>query len=165
LKTTLPDIIQRLDKFGGKLRIMSDASARKHANGAKKEIQDGLKSMNLVTPPLKSRTIRAKARKGYSQPSAPLLATQQLSLSLTVRKLPSGGYRLAPHGQHAGGISNQALFQIHEYGAKITDGFGKGISITIPARFPFRAGVNRYNRKIGNDKPRLTRQMKEALTR
>lgn len=160
----LPELAKNLRSLAGHSRIAADTSAKRHANGLRDTIQNGIRKQNLVTPKLAARTVAMKRRKGMPAPRAPLYGWGDLMGSLRVFKLKKG-YRLAPAGQHPSGLSNQALWQIHEYGATVSNGFGKGILINIPARFPMRKGMNRYNRSEEKKKAiaDFKKEMKKVL--
>jgi hypothetical protein len=160
----LPEVAKNLRSLAGFSRIAADASAKRHTKKLKETIIKGIKKQNLVTPRLSPATVAKKRRDGMPAPNAPLYGIGDLVNSLRSFKIKNG-YRLAPSGEHHSGMSAQRLWQIHEYGATVENGFGKGIFIKIPARFPMRRGIERYKRSVEkrDEELRFLKEFKKKL--
>ena len=129
--------IRRLPKL---VNNVMDASVKRDITNVITEYKAGIKRNNFNLEVLKPRTVRKKQRKGYPKPRNPLYGmgeSQKNSLinALAFRKIKNG-YRLyrrrAKH--HEANLPLNVLLAIHEHGAIIKNGFGKGILIRIPPR-------------------------------
>jgi hypothetical protein len=139
--------LQRLPKFVGD---MAETVTRKDAEGLVEEYKKGIRDNTFNLEPLKPNTIKAKKRQGYSRPYTPLYGKgnnvkNSLINIFKIKKIPKG-YKVymsrAKH--HKAGISLRWLFRIHEEGAIIKNGFGKGIYIRIPPRPTRKKAFDRF---------------------
>lgn len=136
----LKAIQSRLRRLPELVNGAMDASVKRDIINTIKEYQDGIENDDFGLEALTSNTVRAKIRKQYPKPRTPLYGkgkSQKNSLinALAFRKIKNG-YRLyrrtAKH--HEADLPLNILLLIHENGAIIKNGFGKGIYIRIPPR-------------------------------
>jgi hypothetical protein len=146
----LGSIAQRIRFFPKRVKGVSLSASKAHLSGVLSTIKDGLLSSNLVTPPLRPITLEMKKKQGKPRIKTPLVGwglqkVDSMINGLKVKKV-NGKIRLTPSGTHYSGKPQALIWSVHEYGAIVTNGFGKGILIRIPPRFPIRRGVQRYLR-------------------
>jgi hypothetical protein len=125
-----------------------------------RRFHDGIKYDRLGLEPLRPRTISRKAALGYDRPGTPLYgmgdseAERSYINMLRIRKA-GRKYTVAPsramHWDRK--VSLKRLFEVHEYGATITDGFGKGIFIRIPPRPALRKAYGSLVRWMSRREP------------
>jgi len=136
----LKAVYARLKRLPRLVNNAMDASIKRDVSNVIKEFQKGIKRNNFNLEPLKQSTIKSKRSKGYPKPKTPLYGmgeSQKNSLinALAIRKIKNG-YRLyrrrARHWK--ADLPLNVLLAIHEQGAIIKNGFGKGILIRIPPR-------------------------------
>jgi hypothetical protein len=146
----LRSLAQKLRYFPKNIKGVSVEASKAHAVGVKDTIKTGLLQMNLVTPPLKPSTLEIKKRQGKPRIKTPLVGWGLQRIDSMINGLKvikrNGKYRLSPDGTHYSGKRQALIWSVHEYGAIITNAFGKGITVRIPPRFPLRKGVQRYLR-------------------
>jgi hypothetical protein len=148
--------LQRFPQFVGSVAV---EASKTRALGVRKTIQDGLRKSNLVRPALAPITIHLKRLRGYSRIRTPLMGRGgkgSMIEGLGISKVKNG-FRLAPTGKHHSGLSQRAIWMIHELGATVrpsprfrrflaSQGFfiRNETVFRIPARRPMRQGFNRY---------------------
>lgn len=129
--------IKRLPKL---VNNALDAQTKKDIINVINEYKEGIKRNNFNLEALKDSTKKAKKRAGLPKPNTPLYGKGEsrknsLINALSFRKIKNG-YRLyrrkAKH--HSADLTLDVLLSIHENGAIIKNGFGKGIFIRIPPR-------------------------------
>jgi len=105
--------------------------------------QSNIRANALGVRRLKAKTVKAKQRLGYTRPDVPLYGLgdddpHTFINMMRVFKIKDG-YRVAPGRKrhHKSKLTLKELFNVHEYGCTISNGFGKGIRIRIPARSTF----------------------------
>jgi hypothetical protein len=74
-----------------------------------------------------------------------------------------GNHHPDPDRPDAKPISLRALFDVHEYGTTISNGFGRGIVIRIPPRPAMRYAYRRYMAERAKQDPAL--RMRAAIAR
>lgn len=129
--------IRRLPKLVNK---SMDSAIKKDVVSMIHEFQEGIRRNNFDLERLKAATIKAKVKKGYDRPRSPLYGAgdsekNSLINALAIRKIKNGWRiyrRTAKH--HEADLPLNVLLSIHEHGALIANGFGKGIFIRIPPR-------------------------------
>lgn len=116
--------------------------------------QKNVRTDALGVKRLKVKTIKAKRIKGFPKPAVPLYGlgdgdTHTYINMMRIYKIKNG-YRVRPGRKkhHESKLSLKDLFQVHEFGATITNGFGKGILIRIPARPTFFLSYKTYLEKM-----------------
>ena len=156
--------VQRLPQLGiGMMR----AKAKKDAKGVIKLFQDGIKNRSLRLKPLKPETVAEKERKGWSKPNNPLygiglddpntyinaLEVVEKGNRLFIVQPKKKMHRADPDNPGKKRIRLDQLFDVHEYGTVIANGFGRGIFIRIPARPALRYAYRAYLRKRLREDP------------
>jgi hypothetical protein len=146
-KLTVAKLVQRIDMMQNKTKQTVETTAENRANAIIKLFKKKLKSGDFI-PGLKRATIKAKARKGMTQPQTPLYGwgeTEKNSMynGLKPRRLGWGKWEVKPNGKHIDGKTKkmmpmQMLFAIHETGATLKNG-GR-----IPARKPIQRTVQDF---------------------
>jgi len=165
--STVNAIQKRLARLPKLVRGAVDTSLKRDSQNMIRAFQDGIEKNNFSLEPLKAATIRQKIRKGYRLPKSPLYgkgygAKNSLINALGIRKI-KGGYRVyrrrAMH--YEAGIPLNMLLAIHEQGATITNGFGRGILIRIPPRPVVGKAFARTMRERRNREP--SRKIRMAI--
>ncbi len=139
--------------------------ARKHAEGHKKTLVNGLRDGSLVK---KQSELTRKIRQKTGRSGEALFGQRSMIRGLKVRKT-ARGYLHGPVGKHKSGMSQKKVWSIHELGARIKitpkmrlafvrflgalgllDGDSRPKSrkriIRIPARQPMKRALNEYLR-------------------
>jgi len=152
-------IRSRLRRLPKLVNEVYDASTKKDVQGVIEEYKKGIKRNNFGLTKLKASTVSDKVRKGFSKPQTPLYRageSQKNSLinALAFRKIKNG-YRLyRRRAKHwAADLPLNVLLAIHEHGALIKNGFGKGILIRIPPRPVVDKAIIRYLKKKKKGEP------------
>jgi hypothetical protein len=134
------------------------AKAKHDAQRVIEVFQDGISQQNLRLQRLKPATIKKKAERGWMQPTTPLYGIGFDDSNTYVNMLEvvnvgdrkwavrpkKGLHRIDPDEPQKKRIPLKVLFDVHEYGATITNGFGRGIFIRIPPRPALRYSYRRY---------------------
>ncbi len=153
LSQTPTAIQQRISRLPRLVIALMEARAKKDAVGFERTFREGIQGNLLRLKPLKPATVAAKERQGFSWPEYPLVgegADDERSYSnmMQIKKLNDRWVVKPRAGMHHGGtISLKDLFDVHEYGATIVNGFGKGILIRIPPRSAARQAFRGYMRQ------------------
>jgi hypothetical protein len=148
---------------------MLKAHAKRDAKGIIKYFQDGLKDKTLRLKPLRPATVKAKKKKGWALPRNPLygigLDNPRTYINMLevidkgnrawVVKPKRGLHRQDPDDPKKKRLTLKQLFDIHEYGVNISNGFGRGIPIRIPARPALRYAYRKYMAQRSKDDPTL----------
>lgn len=175
VKMKLSSNMQAVEQRIKKLPEYGTASVKTHVKGQAleliKEFKKGISEESFGLAPLKPATVSAKSRRGYSQPSTPLLGKglkdkyKSYVSSLRLRELKKG-YKVAPSvGRHwSGKISLKQLFMIHEHGCTIKRG---ETLIRIPARPAFLLAYQKVmaNRRKIDFSKKVRRAMTEYVNR
>jgi len=158
--------IRRLPKL---VEGVFDSSTKKDVIAVINEYKKGIKRNNFGLTPLSPNTVKKKQAEGKPKPRTPLYGegeSQKNSLinALAFRKIKNG-YRLyrrrARH--HESDLPLNVLLSIHEQGALIKDGFGKGILIRIPPRPVVDKAIVRALSKKKKNEPSAS--VKKAINR
>ena len=150
--------VQRLPQLG---IGMMKASAKRDAKGVIKEFRDGIKNQTLRLRKLKPATVDRKGAKGWKQPGTPLygigfddpktyvnmLEVVNRGNRMFVVQPKKGLHRSDPSEPGKKRMELKDLFDVHEYGTVISNGFGRGIMIRIPPRPALRYAFRLYMRK------------------
>lgn len=147
---------------------MLKTAAKRDAQGVIDLFKDGIENSTLRLRKLKPRTVDEKARKGYQLPGTPLYGVglddpKTYINMLEVRNVGNRQYEVLPkkgfHHQEPDDtrtpIKLKDLFDVHEYGTVIANGFGMGILIRIPARPALRYAYRLYMRLRAKADPAL----------
>lgn len=147
--------VQRLPRvLIGKLK----AAAKTDAQNVITVFQQGIETRSLHLQALRPRTIEEKERKGFLLPLHPLYGVglederSYINMLEVVNKgdrmwvvQPKKGYHHKdPDHPEKRELLLKDLFDVHEYGTVITNGFGKGIFIRIPPRPALRYAYRKY---------------------
>ena len=155
----LRSIAQRLRYFPKFIQELKIQASKSHLINLKKTIVDGLLKANLVSPPLKPKTIETKKRQGKPRIKTPLIGWGLYVDNSMINglKIINKGKKffLTPVGNHYSGESQKLIWAVHEFGAIVKNAFGKNITVRIPPRLPLRRGKQRY----------LKSQMKEKVNK
>lgn len=144
-----------------------DSSTKKDVENVIKEYKKGIKRNNFNLEPLKAATVMQKRGKGLPKPTTPLygkgeLEDNSLINALAYRKIKNG-YRLyrrrAKH--YEADLPLNVLLAIHEQGALIKNGFGRGILIRIPPRPVVDKAIIRVLQKKKKGEP--TSKVRKAI--
>ncbi len=153
--------IRRLPRLG--IELM-EAGARGACLAVRDRFQEGLERDDLRLRRLKPRTVASKEARGLDRPEHPLYALgldepDSYANSQEVAKVGEHRWVLRTrdvwhHGKRRPGDREQRrirlsdLFDVHEYGVTITNGFGRGVLIRIPARPARRYAYRRVARGL-----------------
>jgi hypothetical protein len=149
--------IARLPKLYAKA---AEAGARYMAEELVRNFHDGIVDDTLGLEPLRPRTVSRKGALGYDEPGTPLYgmgdAESERSYANMMR-ISRKGTKFVVRPSRALHWSKKVplstMFRVHEYGATITDGFGKGIFIRIPPRPAFRYAYDKLMRRLERRDP------------
>lgn len=165
-------------------RIVRDSQvksqARKHAEGHKKTLVNGLKDGSLVK---KQSAMTKKIRRATGRSGEALYGQRSMIRGLKIRQTRDG-YLMGPIGKHKSGMSQKAMWGLHENGAriKITPKMrlafvrllgalgllgdsrprSKKRIIRIPARQPMLRSLNNYLR--GEARKQVDRETRKLVT-
>jgi hypothetical protein len=141
---TLQDQIRDIKRFRNNVDRVSSIASKKFLEALRLQIVEGLLKSNLVSPPLKQKTIDSKIRKGMPRPKTPLLGwylrVNSMVNGLQIKKIGKK-FTLEPTGVHHSKKKQILLWMVHEYGAVIQKG---DKLIKIPPRKPFKKGYQRF---------------------
>jgi hypothetical protein len=158
--------IQRLPKL---VEEFVDANLKMDAENMVANFKEGIEKNNFRLIPLKPATVRKKQRQGLPKPKTPLYGKgrghkNSLINALGIRKVKNG-YRVyrrrAKH--YKANMSLRKLLAIHEQGALVENGFGRGILIRIPARPVVRKAFERTLNQRAKREP--TSKVRAAIRR
>lgn len=151
--------IRRLPKM---MIGLMEAGTQNACTAVNMRFQVGIINKRLRLTPLKPETIRRKAAAGGERPDAPLYFlgfTEPNSYAnmMEIVKTRPRQWTLRPRDEFHHGKRTPAdppkeqirlpdLFDVHEYGATITNGFGRGIYIRIPPRPALRYAYHAWLR-------------------
>jgi hypothetical protein len=166
-------------------KIVLDAietSAKKRAIEVIEIFHDGIKNDELGLEPLRDTTISRKEALGQAQPETPLYGwgdddeekmtyanMMRITRDANGRKYwvrPAEGFHHQTQEDIEAGrkpIKLADLFQVHEYGRTIENGFGRGILIRIPPRPALHVAYNTLMRKL--KRTENTKMVKEAIVK
>lgn len=138
-----------------------------HADGFIKVLWNGLRTNSLVSPKLKQSTISIKTKQGKPYIHTPLVGMGDHDKKSMVNglrpKKTKTGIKIVPQGKHYSGVDQKLIWNVHENGATIKNGFGKGIIIKIPARHPLREALRKY---LGSkEKTEANKKVKKEILR
>jgi len=155
-------IRQRIHRLP-KLSIgMMEARAKKDAKAVERGFREGIQADLLHLRRLKPGTIAAKEREGMISPSTPLFGLgpedeRAYSEMMQVKKVGNRMWVVKPKPgkHHSSELTLRQLFDVHEYGCTITNGFGRGILIRIPPRSAMRTAYRGYIRQMSKLDPSM----------
>ena len=163
--------IERLPKLTGDAL---ESYAKKNALALVRLFHDGIKKDQLGLWPLKDRTIATKAAAGFEEPESPLYGAGDEEPDRSYSNMleatrgtkawfvrPKSGYHWSKKGRKR--IKLADLFSIHEYGATIMNGFGKGIIIRIPPRPALTYAYKKLLGKLKREEP--SKKVREAMVK
>lgn len=160
--TNFEAVRSRLRRLPKLVNSAMDSSTKKDVVSVIEAYQNGIRKNNFRLHPLTIFTINRKKAKGLTKPKTPLYGegdSEKNSLinALAFRKLKNG-YRLyrrkAKH--YEADLTLEELLLIHEHGAIIKNGFGRGVVIRIPPRPVVDLAMNRALRKKKKGEPDKT---------
>jgi hypothetical protein len=168
--------IRRLPQLGVGLM---EAGARSMCLAVRDRYQQGLEQADLRLRPLRPTTVASKGARGLEAPEIPLYGMgmeepHALINAMEVVKVAEHRWALRPrdawhHGKGEPGdaprhrIRLRELHDVHEYGATIANGFGRGVLIRIPPRPALRYAYRRVARGIAR-RDRVT-DVRDAMGR
>jgi hypothetical protein len=134
------------------------AQAKRDARNVVKIFRWGIINNRLHLKRLKPDTVNSKERSGMQSPATPLLGVGEADPRTYVNMLevanvgnrmysvrPKPGFHYPdPDRPDAEPVKLSVLFDVHEYGTTIANGFGRGIVIRIPPRPALRYAFRRY---------------------
>lgn len=144
-----------------------DSSIQRDVKNVIEEFQKGIRRNNFNLEALSPRTVRKKKSQGMPKPTTPLYGMgdskkNSLINALAFRKIKNG-YRLyrrrAKHWK--ADLPLNVLLAIHENGAIIENGFGRGILIRIPPRPVVDLAIKRMLGKKKKGEP--SREIRKAI--
>lgn len=118
--------------------------------------RDGIRSGSFGLERLKPATVSRKEALGYERPESPLYGRGGDKSYSECLRLRRDGTRFAvgpSRGKHWSGVPLDLLFYVHENGATVRDGFGKGVQIRIAPRPAFRLSYERLMRRLEREDP------------
>jgi len=171
--------IQRLPKIG--LEVIK-TSAKRDAIALIEIFHDGIKNRRFGLVALMPATISRKEAQGMTQPETPLYGTgdedqEKTTYANMMRITQDDGKRkffIRPadenhyqteedRGAGRKPIKLTDLFQVHEYGRTIENGFGMGILIRIPPRPALHTAYNTLLRQ--KKRKERTKMVREAIVK
>jgi hypothetical protein len=137
---------------------MADGAAltlrQRDANAMILNFRTGIATNSFRLTPLRQATIRQKKRKGYRKPSTPLYGLGfegpwTYIKALKKYKMSRGYVVRFSSRRHHGGLTEEELFQVHEYGAVIRS--KSGLPFRIPPRPAFTKSYEKTLRGLKDD--------------
>ena len=156
--------IQRLPQLMiGQMKV----AAKKDAAGVIATFRFGIINDSLRLKKLKPRTVDQKRIRGWDQPDTPLygigfrdprtyinmLHVVNKGNRMFVVEPKRGFHRKDPDDPDRPRLKLKDLFDVHEYGTVITNGFGRGIMIRIPPRPALRYAYRLWMKKRMKEDP------------
>ncbi len=155
----IENVRRRMERLPELLGPVMKAKCKRDAKKLVKYYHDGIKDRQLRLKPLKDATIKAKRNARYPSPETPLYASgaeDQMILANAlevVEKSKSFVVQVKNKNHYQGADSTRkpvklrVLFEAHEYGVTISNGFGRGILIRLEPRPARRYAYNRLMRE------------------
>lgn len=148
-------VAARIRSFPKQVDTILNGAVKKHIEGVKTTLVEGISSNSLGLSRLKDSTVASKTVKGMPKPKTPLYGWGDKERRSMINGLrifrTKQGWRLRPYGKHypdekGRSVEQSLIWAVHEFGATIGNGFGKGIHFTITARKPISRAVAKYLR-------------------